>query len=45
MDRNGDGDLSREEFLGVSEQFLKFDADEDGLVSVAEAIAPKQPAE
>ena len=45
MDRNGDGDLSREEFLGASEQFLKFDADEDGLVSLSEAIATEQPAE
>ena len=37
MDRNHDGDLSRGEFLGTSEQFTQFDRDEDGLVSGQEA--------
>ena len=31
MDKNHDGDLSRSEFLGTSEQFRQFDADGDGL--------------
>ncbi len=38
MDRNGDGDISRREFLGTSEQFLKIDTDGDGLISLDEAI-------
>jgi Ca2+-binding EF-hand superfamily protein len=38
MDKNSDRDLSREEFLGTSEQFRQFDADSDGLLSVAEAL-------
>src|SRR5262249_18781693 len=37
MDKNGDHDLSRSEFLGTSEQFKQLDADGDGLVSAAEA--------
>jgi hypothetical protein len=37
MDRNGDGDLSRGEFLGTAEQFGRIDADGDGLVSAREA--------
>jgi len=37
MDRNGDGDLSRGEFLGTAEQFGQIDADGDGLVSAREA--------
>jgi hypothetical protein len=37
MDKNGDRDLSRGEFLGTTEQFRQFDADGDGLLSVAEA--------
>jgi hypothetical protein len=36
MDQNRDGDLSRNEFLGSGEQFRKFDADGDGLLSVPE---------
>ncbi len=37
MDRNRDGDLSRNEFLGTSEQFKQMDADGDGLVGSQEA--------
>jgi hypothetical protein len=37
MDRNGDGDVSRREFLGTAEQFRKIDGDGDGLISVEEA--------
>jgi Ca2+-binding EF-hand superfamily protein len=38
MDRNGDGFVSRREFLGSRELFEKIDADGDGLISVEEAI-------
>jgi hypothetical protein len=38
MDKNGDQDLSRSEFLGTTEQFRQFDADGDGLLSAAEAV-------
>jgi hypothetical protein len=38
MDKNSDRDLSREEFLGTTEQFRQFDADSDGLLSVVEAL-------
>jgi len=38
MDKNGDHDLSRGEFLGTTEQFRQFDADGDGLLSVSEAV-------
>jgi hypothetical protein len=41
MDRNGDGDLSRGEFLGTAEQFGRMDADGDGLVSAREAQKPE----
>ena len=37
MDRNGDGDVSRREFLGKPEDFDKIDTDHDGLISVEEA--------
>jgi Ca2+-binding EF-hand superfamily protein len=37
MDRNGDGDVSRREFLGTDEAFRKIDTDGDGLISVEEA--------
>ncbi len=37
MDRNGDGDLSPEEFLGTEKEFKARDADGDGLISVVEA--------
>ena len=38
MDKNSDRDLSRNEFLGNTEQFRQFDTDDDGLLSVAEAL-------
>ncbi|HJQ78488.1 MAG TPA: hypothetical protein VJ828_00965 [Lacipirellulaceae bacterium] len=38
MDKNQDGDLSRGEFLGTTEQFRQFDKDGDGLLSIAEAM-------
>jgi hypothetical protein len=37
MDRNRDGDLSRAEFLGTSEQFKELDRDQDGLIGSQEA--------
>jgi Ca2+-binding EF-hand superfamily protein len=37
MDRNGDGYVSRQEFLGPPELFTKLDADGDGRISVQEA--------
>ena len=39
MDRNGDGDVSRREFLGTDAQFRAIDTDGDGLISVEEAEA------
>lgn len=41
MDRNGDGDVSRREFLGPAELFRKLDRDGDGLISPDEARAAK----
>lgn len=38
MDGNKDGDISPREFLLGTEQFKKLDVDEDGLVSVEEAV-------
>ena len=37
MDRNGDGDLSRREFLGTADDFRQLDADSDGLIDAEEA--------
>jgi Ca2+-binding EF-hand superfamily protein len=37
MDRNGDGDVSRAEFLGSDEEFHRIDTDGDGLISAEEA--------
>ena len=39
MDRNGDGDVSRTEFLGTRAEFDEIDTDGDGLISLAEAEA------
>src|SRR5581483_3790830 len=39
MDVNGDGDVSRREFLGSTEDFQRFDRDGDGLIDAQEAIA------
>jgi Ca2+-binding EF-hand superfamily protein len=39
MDRNGDGDVSRKEWLGTEAQFKEIDSDGDGLISVEEAEA------
>jgi|GEM_PF-4749464 len=40
MDRNGDGDLSRREFLGTLAAFGQYDTDADGLISPTEAGRP-----
>jgi len=37
MDRNGDGDVSRIEFLGTKSEFDAMDADRDNLISLDEA--------
>jgi hypothetical protein len=37
MDRNRDGDVSRDEFLGAAADYRRLDADDDGLISVHEA--------
>jgi len=39
MDRNGDGDVSRTEFLGTKEEFDAIDTDHDDLISLEEAEA------
>ena len=39
MDKNDDGDISPREWLGSDEDFEAIDADGDGLISVAEALA------
>jgi hypothetical protein len=38
-DFNGDGDVSRREFLGSIEQFSRLDADQDDFLTSAEATA------
>jgi Ca2+-binding EF-hand superfamily protein len=42
MDRNGDGDVSRAEFLGTKAEFDAIDTDGDGLISIEEAEAYDQ---
>lgn len=37
MDRNADGDVSRREFTGSHDAFVRLDQDRDGLISAAEA--------
>ena len=39
MDRNGDGDVSRSEFLGTKAEFDAIDTDHDDLISLDEAEA------
>jgi Ca2+-binding EF-hand superfamily protein len=41
MDRNGDGDISRREFLGPRAAFERLDADRDGLIDAGEAAKAK----
>jgi Ca2+-binding EF-hand superfamily protein len=41
MDRNRDGDLSPNEFLGTDDDFRRLDADGDGLISAEEAERAK----
>lgn len=38
MDRNADGDVSRREFTGSLDAFMKMDLDQDGLLSPTEAL-------
>ena len=38
MDTNGDGDLSRREWLGLTAEFDRIDTDRDGLISLEEAL-------
>jgi len=41
MDRNGDGDISRREFLGPRADFERLDGNHDGLIDAEEAAKPK----
>jgi Ca2+-binding EF-hand superfamily protein len=43
MDQNGDGDVSRREFLGPSTIFRQIDRDNDGLIDVEEASRAADP--
>jgi Ca2+-binding EF-hand superfamily protein len=43
MDRNGDGFVSRREFVGSEESFARLDRDKDGLISPEEAAAAGRP--
>ncbi|HEX4412363.1 MAG TPA: hypothetical protein VH107_01960 [Lacipirellulaceae bacterium] len=40
-DFNGDGDISRREFLGTNEQFSRLDTNGDGFINAAEAASAK----
>jgi Ca2+-binding EF-hand superfamily protein len=40
-DLNGDGDVSRREFVGSIEQFTRLDSDQDGYINIAESAAVK----
>jgi len=42
-DFNGDGDVSRREFLGSITQFARLDANQDSYIDVAEAAAAVKP--
>lgn len=42
MDINGDGEISRREFLGPTAEFRRLDADNDGGISPAEATREKK---
>ncbi|MEX2114459.1 MAG: hypothetical protein WD845_14795 [Pirellulales bacterium] len=39
MDQNGDGEISRREFVGTPEQFQRFDGNADGFLDAEEALA------
>ncbi|MCS7045202.1 MAG: hypothetical protein NZO58_02480 [Gemmataceae bacterium] len=43
MDRNGDGDVSRREFLGTPEEFRRLDRNGDTLIDADEAAALARP--
>lgn len=43
MDRNHDGDLSPREFLGPCDDFVRLDADGDGLIDAVEARGARTP--